>query len=513
MWNPMKVSTRLIVLTMVALAGLLAIGSCGLYSLRQAMLYDKREQIINLLEMANHLATYFHQEEVAGNMTTEQAQAATKLALNQLNYTAKSFFWARRPNGLTLIHRDPTVIGKINMGRAPDGRPDGELYQEMLNRERTPVIMVQAKHPETGAVVQKMNGLIEFKPWGWWIGTGVFTDDIDTTFWNIGGILIGLIGLVTIGIGLISWQIIRRLTGTLGGEPIYAGEVMNRIAAGDLGFAIDLRQGDRTSLLAAVARMRQSLTEMIYKIRSSSDAVAVGSTQIAQGNIDLSSRTEEQAAALEQTAASMEQLTEAVKHNASNADQASSLATSTSNIVIEGSKLVAEVVHTMTGIQESSNKISEIIGIMEGIAFQTNILALNAAVEAARAGEQGRGFAVVASEVRNLSQRSSTAAKEIRDLIKTSADRVRGGTELVGRASEAMERVSREIGRVTHIMDEIVEASHEQSNELEQINDAITQMDNVTQQNAALVEQAAAAAGSLQGQVEQLRTAVAIFRT
>lgn len=509
----MKVSTRLAILTMTALIALLAVGAGALYGLRQAMVDDKRDEIVNLLEMANHLATYFHDQEIAGRMTTEQAQAATRLALNQLNYSATSFFWVRLPNGLTLVHRDPSVIGKINIGRAPDGRPDGDLYREMLDRERTPVMTVRARHPTSGDFVVKMNGIIEFKPWGWWIGTGFFTDDIDATFWRVGGFLIALIVVAIIGIGLIAWQIIRRLTGTLGGEPAYAGDVMNRIAQGDLSLPITLRPDDNSSLLAAMARMRQSLTEMLTKIISGSDTVTVGTTQIAQGNLDLSSRTEEQAAALQQTAASMEQLTAAVKHNADNANEARSLATNASEIAAEGSTIVNEVVGTMSGIQDSSSKIADIIGIIEGIAFQTNILALNAAVEAARAGEQGRGFAVVASEVRNLAQRSSTSAKEIKELIETSADRVRNGAELVARAGETMDKVSTAISRVTGIMGEIAAASHEQSRGIEQINQAIAQMDEVTQQNAALVEEAAAAAGSLQDQAEQLRSAVGVFRT
>ncbi|TDV33669.1 methyl-accepting chemotaxis sensory transducer with Cache sensor [Paraburkholderia caballeronis] len=508
----MKVSTRLAILTMVALLALVVVGAGSLYSVREAMLEQKREQVTNLLRMAEHLAAYFHGEEVAGRMTTEQAQTATRLALNQLNYADTSFFWVRRPNGLTLVHRDPSVIGRINMGKAPDGRPDGELYREMLDREHTPVMLVLAKHPTTGKMIDKMNGLVEFKPWDWWIGTGFFLDDVSAAFWSIGWLLIGLIVVATVGIALVAWQIIRRLTGTLGGEPAYAGEVMHRMAAGDLGVPIALKPGDDSSLLASVARMRQGLTDMIARVRSGSDAVTVGTTQIAAGNTDLSSRTEEQAASLQQTAASMEELTAAVKQNSEHAHHASSLAHDATAVAAEGRTIVGEVVATMAGIAESSGKMAEIIGIIEGIAFQTNILALNAAVEAARAGEQGRGFAVVASEVRNLAQRSSTAAKEIKALIETSDGRVQSGSELVARAGDTMDKVGAAIQRVNDIMGEIASASHEQSRGIEQVNQAVMQMDEVTQQNAALVEEAAAAANSLNDQAEQLRTAVAVFR-
>jgi methyl-accepting chemotaxis protein len=508
----MKVSTRLALLTMMALLALLGIGGASLYELRQSMLNEKREQIVNLLEMANHLATYFHGEEVAGRMTTEQAQSATRLALNQLNYSATSFFWVRRPNGLTLVHRDPAVINKINMGRAPDGRPDGELYREMLDRERTPVMSVMAKYPGTNEMVAKLNGITEFKPWDWWIGTGAFTDDIDTTFWRIGGILIAMIALALTGIAAIAWRIIRKLTDTLGGEPDYAGEVVSRMAAGDFGGSIDLKPGDRGSLLASIAHMRQGMAETIVRIRSGSDAVMEGTGEIAAGNTNLSSRTEEQAASPEQTAASMDQLTTGVRQTSENARHARGLAENATTISAEGRVIVSEVVSKMADIKESSGKINEIIGIIEGIAFQTNILALNAAVEAARAGEQGRGFAVVAGEVRNLAQRSSAAAKDVKDLISASGSRVQEGAELVNRTGETMSRVSHEIQRVTDIMGEIATASHEQSRGIEEVNQAITQMDAVTQHNAALVEEVAAAANSLQDQAGQLRAAVAVFR-
>jgi methyl-accepting chemotaxis protein len=507
----MKVSTRLTVLALTALVALLLVGSYSLYSVKRAMLEDKRAQITNLLEMAEHLAAYYHDQEVAGTMTTEQAQSATKLALSQLNYSDQSYFWVRLPDGTTLVHRKTSSIGKINVGKAPDGRPDSDLYREMLDREHIPVMSTLAKHPTTGEMVEKMNGIVEFKPWNWWIGTGIFTDDINATFWRTGGFLVALISMATIGIAALAWQIIRSVIGALGGEPVDVAQAMHRMASGDLSVPIVPAPGDNRSLLASLARMRQSLLDMVARIGASSEAVTTGTTQIAAGNTDLSARTEQQAASLQETAASMEELTATVKQNSDNARQASGLADNANVVAREGSQIVGKVVNTMEGIQESSGKIAEIIGIIEGIAFQTNILALNAAVEAARAGEEGRGFAVVASEVRGLAQRSSSAAKDIKLLIEASGTRVAEGAELVSRAGETMEKVGFAIQRVTDIMGEIASASNEQSRGIEQINQAITQMDEVTQQNAALVEQAAAAAGSLEDQAKHLRAAVAVF--
>ena len=324
-----------------------------------------------------------------------------------------------------------------------------------------------------------------------------------------------MIGLVVCslaaGIGLGLW-ITSGLTRQLGGEPSYAASVAGAIAAGELATPIETRSGDQHSLLFAMESMRQSLVRIVGQVRSGTDTIATASSQIAAGNLDLSSRTEEQASSLEETASSMEELTGTVKQNADNARQANALAVSASEVAVRGGAVVSEVVETMASINDSSRKIVDIIGVIDGIAFQTNILALNAAVEAARAGEQGRGFAVVASEVRNLAQRSAAAAKEIKTLINDSVDKVDAGGKLVDQAGVTMAEIVQSITRVTDIMSEIASASQEQTVGIEQINSAIAQMDEVTQQNAALVEEAAAAAGSLQEQAAALAQVVSIFQ-
>ncbi len=290
-------------------------------------------------------------------------------------------------------------------------------------------------------------------------------------------------------------------------------ESFDRIAGGDLTTRVEVNSTNEIgALMAAVKRMQESLTRTVSAVRRGVDEINVGSREISAGNTDLSSRTEEQAASLEETAASMEELASTVKQNADNARQANQLAASASDVAERGGSAVAEVVNTMQGISASSRKISEIVSVIDGIAFQTNILALNAAVEAARAGEQGKGFAVVAGEVRSLAQRSAQAAKEIKGLIEDSVTKVGAGSQQVERAGATMQEIVASVKRVTDIMGEISAASEEQSSGIDQVNRAVSQMDEVTQQNAALVEEAAAAAGSLQEQAQRLVEAVAVFK-
>ncbi len=289
--------------------------------------------------------------------------------------------------------------------------------------------------------------------------------------------------------------------------------VAERVAQGDLTSSIDIHANDEIGkVLHALQRMQDSLVKVVTTVRTGSESVSTASVQISEGNHDLSSRTESQASALEQTAASMEELSSTVRQNADNAAQANQLAQSASSAAAEGGEVVSQVVDTMRGINESSRKIADIINVIDGIAFQTNILALNAAVEAARAGEQGRGFAVVAGEVRNLAQRSAQAAKEIKQLINDSVDRVEMGNALVDKAGATMTQLVDSVRRVTDIMGEISAASKEQSDGVSQIGEAVTQMDQVTQQNAALVEEMSAAASSLKTQASDLVQTVAVFR-
>jgi methyl-accepting chemotaxis protein len=319
-----------------------------------------------------------------------------------------------------------------------------------------------------------------------------------------------VLAAVALGIGaFIAWYVTHSITAPLQG----AVDVARRVAGGDLTTQVKAESSDETGqLLAALHDMNDSLVRIVSEVRHGTDTITAASSDIVHGNVDLSSRTEDQAGSLQRTASSMEELTSTVKHNAHNASQANKLAATASEVALKGGSVVSQVVDTMGSINESSKKIVDIIGVIDGIAFQTNILALNAAVEAARAGEQGRGFAVVASEVRSLAQRSAGAAKEIKALIDDSVDKVAAGAKLVDQAGDTMDEVVDSVRRVTDIISEITAASHEQTAGIEQINQSVIEMDQTTQQNAALVEQAAAAASSLQEQASKLSMVVSVFK-
>jgi len=333
-------------------------------------------------------------------------------------------------------------------------------------------------------------------------------DNVRKVLWTV--IAAGLIVMLVLVI--VSYFIIRTIWQQLGGEPEYAQEIASAVASGNLTMQIDVERGDTTSLLAALSEMQTRLQNMVLDIKTSAETIKVASAEIASGNSDLSSRTESQASSLEETSSSMETMTETVKQNADNARQANKMVETASEVAVKGGAVVNQVVTTMDDINQSSKKIVDIISVIDGIAFQTNILALNAAVEAARAGEQGRGFAVVASEVRSLAQRSAAAAKEIKTLIGDSVDKVRTGSALVDQAGQTMDEIVASVRRVSDIMSEITAASQEQSTGIQEIGSAINQMDEMTQQNAALVEEAAAAAESLEEQADLLTKALDVFK-
>ncbi|WP_229412627.1 methyl-accepting chemotaxis protein [Massilia sp. Root335] len=336
--------------------------------------------------------------------------------------------------------------------------------------------------------------------------------DAEAAFASARNFMLMLLGLaVTLGI-LAATVITRGLLKQLGAEPGYTARIAGSIAEGDLSIAIDTKSSDRGSLLVEMNQMRNSLVDIVSQVRRGTHTITTASREIAAGNTDLSSRTELQASSLEKTASAMEELTSTVKQNADNAREANHLAATASDVARKGGEVVSQVVGTMGEINSSASKIADIIGVIDGIAFQTNILALNAAVEAARAGEQGRGFAVVASEVRNLAQRSAAAAKEIKQLIGDSVEKIGRGSKLVGQAGETMDEVVASVKRVTDIMSDIANASAEQSAGIEQVNVSIIEMDGMTQQNAALVEEAAAAFQSLQDQASELQRVVSIFK-
>ena len=508
----MKVSTRLITLVAAALTALICMGALNLRTLHNAMLGDREAQISNMLVMGEHLVAHYYEQQQKGLLTQAQAQTAAKEALTQLNNNGKSYYWVRLPSGLNLVHPNPKNIGAIAIGETMDGRPDAEAYREALAKGPIALVTMKTKHPKTQEVAAKLNGLIEFQPWGWWIGTGFFSDDIDAVYWESARVVMLLL-VIAIGVtATLGWRLVRSIGSTLGGDPAEAAEVTHRIANKDLSVPVVMKGVDPGSLLASIAKMQHELSHTVSSIRDYAGSIAGASKEIASGNLDLSARTEEQASSLEQTAAAMEELTSTVRQNAEHAHHANALAKSAHEAASRGGEIMGNVIKSMGAIEHSSTSIRDIIGVIDSIAFQTNILALNAAVEAARAGEQGRGFAVVASEVRTLAQRSATAASEIKGLIGASVAEVGIGSKLVRDAGAAMEGIVNSIGQASTIIHEINIAGAEQSQGIDQVNQAVIEMDNMTQQNAALVEEAAAAAQSLQEMARELAEMVSQFK-
>jgi methyl-accepting chemotaxis protein len=436
-------------------------------------------------------------DQVRKSSPSQQIEAALK------NLTPKLDAYIAAAEEMSAIASGKATMSSAEMSKdKKDLKKDGKSIAEELNAKRPSFLVTFS---ELEKELGDFGGLVEDE--------SIAIEKNSAELIRNSEIMLLIDGAVaTIFLFALALFVTRRIMATLGAEPAEVRDMANAISQGNLSNHIALKTGDTSSLLAALDTMQTSLRNLILQIKTSADSISTGAKEIAAGNSDLSSRTEEQASSLEETASSMEELSSTVKQNAENAKQANQLASAASGVAVKGGQVVGEVVGTMSSINESSRKIVDIISVIDGIAFQTNILALNAAVEAARAGEQGRGFAVVAAEVRNLAQRSAAAAKEIKTLIGDSVDKVEGGTKLVAQAGETMEEIVNSVKRVTDIMGEIAAASAEQSSGIDEINNAVTQMDEVTQQNAALVEQAAAAAESLEEQAQELTEAVSVFK-
>ncbi|MBP6599880.1 MAG: hypothetical protein KA216_10600, partial [Giesbergeria sp.] len=444
---------------------------------------------------------------VVGAAGVDLALSSLQQVIEPLRIYETGFATLLTNKGMVVGDRDPKNVGKdmgssesLDLARAAiaAGRSiQTNFFSDRLQTQATSVyVPLQIGNNKTA----------------WSFAATVPDDTIlaDVRQLRLESIVLGLLSIVLVSLGL-NLALNRMVLRPIGGEPDAAAAMAERVAQGDLSQPIHVRANDRTSLMAQLQHMQGSLADVVANVRQGAEGVATASAQISQGNHDLSGRTESQASALEQTAASMEQLNSTVLQNAENARNATELARSASSVANQGGAAVARVIDTMKGINDSSRKIADIIAVIDGIAFQTNILALNAAVEAARAGEQGRGFAVVASEVRSLAGRSAEAAKEIRTLIDTSVSRVEVGAAQVDEAGHTMAEVVKSIQQVANLMGEISAASSEQSAGVGQVGEAIVQMDQVTQQNAALVEEMAAAASSLQTQAQELVQTVAVF--
>jgi methyl-accepting chemotaxis protein len=506
----------------ISLIALLLVSISAAWLSRETRIEERRNDLVNVAHMGLSIVNEYAALAKSGALTEAEARKQALERLRDVRYGEDGYFLVIDSSPRMVMHPiKPAMNGKDLRNNADaDGRhhyvtfatvaqaPKGGFVDYVFPRPKA----ASAGSGGSAEAVGKLGYVVRYAPWDWIIATGAYVDDIDAalvrSLWFAGAVFVVLATLLSTFVAFTNRSIQR----TIGGDPGRAAQVADGIASGDLAFAIETHANDTASLMHAMRRMRDALARTIGQIRDAADHVATASREIAMGNADLSARTESQAASLEEAASSMEEITSMVRQTADNAGTASHLATGAVQIANRGEAMVIEVVNAMRDISYESHKMEDIVGVIEGIAFQTNILALNAAVEAARAGEEGRGFAVVAGEVRTLAQRSATAAKEIRGLIQSAVGKVSTGATLVERTGETIQETRVAIARVTEVVQEIAAAAAQQSSGVEQVNSAVAQMDTMTQQNAALVEQAAAAAQSLEEQARQLQAAIVTFR-
>jgi methyl-accepting chemotaxis protein len=521
--NKLSLRKKLFIPLVLIWFGLLAQTMFDALQARTAAYAARRQSLHDVIEIAVTVTGDLEARGAKGELTEQAAQAQAIARVAAMRYEDGTGY-------ITIVSPDSTVIDNpmsphINGHNMRDFRDKkgNYLYQKIASAgasaEGGGYIDYWWPRPGASDASPKLAYVQRFGPWGWDLLAGDYVDDIQREFYKTmarSAVLLLVLGAaMTVLVASISRAILR----SIGGEPAHAALMASRIAAGDLSEPLRAERSGRAgapdadvSVVGAIEHMRAQLLRIVTRIRESADAIRVAASEISAGNDNLSTRTEQQAATLEETAASLEGLTGTVKLNARNAQQAAELANGASSVALVGGQMVAQVVRRMESITESSRRIANITSVIDGIAFQTNILALNAAVEAARAGVHGRGFAVVAAEVRTLAQRSASAAKDIKALIDESLVQINDGANIVGRTGETTIEVVESVKRVTDIIAQISVASGEQSTEIAEINTAVVQVDGATQQNAALVEQAAVAAGLLDEQATRLQQEISIFK-
>jgi len=501
----------------VSLAGMCIFTAMSFIELRASIIDGRTSQLVTAVRSARSIAASYQALAAAGKLPEAEAKKSAMDALRGIRYgaTSKDYVYIFSSKFEGVMHPFRTewdgnnLLGKVRNSRGVD------TIEELItaantSADGTAFVAGEFPRPGTEVPVPKLQYVTSIKEWGWVVGSGVYMDDVDAAVRAALFKTLAIASGIVLVIGGFGFAIARSVLRQIGGDPREAVAAMNEVARGNL--AAMVREPLPGSLLDALAAMIVSLRSTVSQVRHTTESIATASGQIAAGNHDLSARTEQTASNLQQTAASMEELTGTVAQTASSAAKANELASSASTAAAKGGQVVDQVVSTMADINVSSKRIGDIIGVIDGIAFQTNILALNAAVEAARAGEQGRGFAVVATEVRSLAKRSADAAKEIKALIGASVERVESGSALVTQAGATMKDIVLSVRHVSDIIGEITNAASEQSSGIGQVNGAVAQLDQMTQQNAALVEESAAAAESLKEQAKRLSAVVEVFR-
>ncbi|SFB84707.1 methyl-accepting chemotaxis protein [Marinospirillum celere] len=509
----LKINHRIWIINLLAVAGMLAILLVALNRQYDDMESLKLQEITNQVDSAEGIVRAYQEMEASGELTRQEAQEQAAARVSAMIYGPDDdYIFIFASDGLTLAHPSADLRGN-NMMHLEDVN-GVRLVRDMIQgamREGSTVVPYYWNRPGSDEQIQKISYARYNQAWDWVIATGVYVDDIDQMFieslLTLGGIALAILVAMLVIAMMIGRSIIQPIKQT--------ADAMKDISSGEGNLTVRLDESGHDELSELTQHFNVfvgKIEDLVGDIKEAVASITTASGEIAAGNSDLSQRTEEQASSLEETASSLEELTSAVKQNADNARQADQVSQDASRIATEGGQKARQVVATMEEISASSDRIAEITTLIDSIAFQTNILALNAAVEAARAGEQGRGFAVVAGEVRVLAQRSAAAAKEIKQLIGESVETVKGGSLLVQETGDTIEQIVVSVKRVTDLMGEISAASDEQSQGIEQVNQAVIQMDDVTQQNAALVEEAAAAAESLEEQSQALSDAVSTFK-
>ena len=516
-----KLSFKMKIMLMIgtALAALLLMAILSLAHERRLISDSRKDMLTTAVQSAHSIVAAYQAKAASGAMPQEEAQKAAKEALRLSRFggpdgkTEYFYIWTLDAKGV--MHPiKPEWEGQDMAGKVKDGSGTDILKQIADALRASPngqaFVPTMFARPGQQALVPKLQYVIRVDGWNWMVGSGLYTDDVDAMLRQAFLSSLALVVGVFLVVGAIGLVVSRSVLRQIGGEPTEAIAIMQKVAEGNLDTPIPTAHPG--SMLDGLAQMVSALRKLVTEVRSATDSIATASSEIAQGNTDLAHRTEDTASNLQATASSMEELTSTVKQTSDSAQTANQMASSAADVAARGGEVVSQVVATMQDINASSKKINDIIGVIDGIAFQTNILALNAAVEAARAGEQGRGFAVVAGEVRNLAQRSAEAAKEIKSLIGASVEKVESGTQLVGNAGATMTEIVASVQRVTDIIGEIRAATFEQSQGIAQVNTAMNQLDQMTQQNSALVEESTAAADSLREQAMKLTQVVALFR-